>query len=140
MNESHCILLAHGSRDLRWCETLQSGLSSVESQLQQTATLAYMEMAKPSLEETVAQQYQLGIRNFNVIPLFFAAGKHLLVDVPNIFESLRQQLPGVRFMLQAPLGQEPMFWQFVAGCINDIGATVIDNSQGNAVNLTEPAE
>ncbi|MFT5482150.1 MAG: sirohydrochlorin cobaltochelatase [Halieaceae bacterium] len=119
MNGSHCILLAHGSRDPRWCETFQVGLASVESQLQQTATLAYMEMAKPSLEDTVKQQYQLGIRSFNVIPLFFAAGTHLLVDVPNIFEALRRQLPGVTFTLQAPLGEAPTFWEFVARTIND---------------------
>ena len=53
-NTHRIILLAHGSSDKRWCETFEKlaepTLNSIDN-----ATIAYMELAEPSMETIVAQ-------------------------------------------------------------------------------------
>lgn len=117
--QSHFILLAHGSRDKRWCETLEDGLKAMQQSLTQPVSLAYMEMATPSLENVIANQYAAGERHFTVLPLFFAAGRHLLIDVPKQLQALKQQYPDADFLLNEPLGKQNAFWHFLAGAIND---------------------
>lgn len=116
---SHSILLAHGSRDALWCQTLENGLKSMQADLLQPVSLAYMEMASPSLETQVIERYQQGDRHFIILPLFFSAGRHLLVDVPGQLEALQQLYPDVSFSLKEPLGKQAIFWQFLSGAIND---------------------
>jgi sirohydrochlorin cobaltochelatase len=118
MTNTHSILLAHGSRDKRWCDNLESGLESIENLLDHQSSLAYMEMAEPSLEQVIEGQYENGMRNFDIIPLFFSAGRHLLFDVPKQLEVLRLKLENVTIKLHPPLGEEPEFWAFLGAAIN----------------------
>ena len=116
--KQHCILLAHGSRDKHWCETFTQGLGSIEQLLNKPASLAFMEMASPSLEQVIEREYAAGTRHFSITPLFLAAGRHLLVDVPQQLEELKTQFGGSSFSLHQPLGQESDFWLFIAKFIN----------------------
>jgi sirohydrochlorin cobaltochelatase len=104
MKNRHCILLAHGSRDSRWCETFESGLESITGQLDYPSSLAYMEMSTPSLEQVIEKEYKAGVRLFEILPLFFAAGRHLLIDVPEQLDQLRLQLQDVTIRLHPPIG------------------------------------
>ena len=117
--KTHTILLAHGSRDQRWCDTLEAGLESVGELLHHQASLAYMEMAEPSLEQLIQREYAAGVRLFEIFPLFFSAGKHLLIDVPEQLDKLRLELAGVTISLNTPLGNEPGFWQFIGKLLNE---------------------
>ena len=119
MKSPHCILLAHGSRDSRWCETFESGLESITTLLQYPSTLAYMEMATPSLEKVIEQEYEAGTRIFEILPLFFAAGRHLLIDVPEQLAVLRLKFKDVTIRLHEPLGKEPDFWVFLGDMLNE---------------------
>ena len=109
MTSSATILLAHGSSDPNWLapfdqlsQQIQSGLSHPDHSLQ----LAYMELAEPSLEQTVAALHQQGITQIDVLPLFFAAGRHLRKDVPAQIDALEQAFP-IRITLHKPVGLEP---------------------------------
>ena len=115
---SHFILLAHGSRDKRWCQTLEEGLEVMQHSLTRPVSLAYMEMASPSLEQVIETQYGLECRHFTILPLFFAAGRHLLTDVPLQLQALKKQYPDAEFVLEEPLGKQSAFWHFLAGSIN----------------------
>ena len=76
------ILLAHGSRDPNWCGTFETGLAVINRHLEANACLAYMEMAAPGLDTVISKYYLKGVRHFDILPLFFAEGRHLLHDVP----------------------------------------------------------
>ncbi len=82
------------------------------------SSLAYMEMAEPSLEQVIEFKHEKGIKNFDIIPLFFSAGRHLLFDVPEQLETLRLKLKNVTITLHPPLGEEPEFWAFLGITIN----------------------
>lgn len=117
MSNTQLILLAHGSRDSRWCRTFEQGLKAINARLDHQASLAYMEMATPTLAEVVETFYAQGTRNFRIVPLFFAAGRHLLHDVPAQLEALEQQWPGVRLILHEAVGEQPGFWSFLGELI-----------------------
>lgn len=111
------ILLAHGSRDSNWCATFENGLEVINSGLRQDACLAYMEMASPSLEVVVARHFHEGCRNMAVLPLFFAAGRHLLHDIPAQIQKLEQELKGLRINLLDAVGLQEEFWTNMAQII-----------------------
>lgn len=108
---SQLILLAHGSRDSNWCLTFEKGLKDINTHLERDASLAYMEMASPDLKQEIATHYQQGIRDFEVLPLFFAAGRHLLHDVPELIAKLHDQFDGVSINLLSEVGSYEAFWQ-----------------------------
>lgn len=106
----HLILLAHGSKDDNWCQTFEKGLKTINERLENDASLAYMEMASPSLENIISKQYLLGEREFEVLPLFFAAGRHLLHDVPEKIARLNQQYDSIHIKLLDEVGSHNAFW------------------------------
>ena len=132
---SHLILLAHGSKDDNWCQTFEKGLKSINNRLEQNASLAYMEMASPSLENIISKQYLLGERNFEVLPLFFAAGRHLLHDVPEKIARLNHQYDAVRINLLKEVGGHDAFWSSLGDLIVNkyysARAVPSDDSVGN---------
>jgi sirohydrochlorin cobaltochelatase len=113
MTQPHIVLLAHGSRDPMWCATFEHGQAQINKGLTEDASLAYMEMAKPSLEQVVTGLYKEGKSQIVVIPLFFAAGRHLLHDVPKTIQHLSKQLSGLDIELHEALGHKDEFWAFL---------------------------
>jgi sirohydrochlorin cobaltochelatase len=111
------ILLAHGSRDSNWCDTFESGLEVINSYLQEGACLAYMEMAAPSLENVISMHYLSGVRRFSILPLFFAAGRHLLHDVPAQIEKMQSEHAGVEIKLLDAVGRQGEFWHALGAMI-----------------------
>lgn len=108
------ILLAHGSRDPQWqipfkdmTQTIKqhTGGSASDSASPIIIELAYMELCEPSLEQTCEQLCQQGFNLINVYPVFFAAGRHLRIDVPKQLQAIELNL-GIRTKLHPPIGQE----------------------------------
>ncbi|ABC31462.1 uncharacterized conserved protein [Hahella chejuensis KCTC 2396] len=118
MTFDHTILLAHGSRDSNW---LQPFIALTE-RLSQSATqvsLAFMELAEPTLEQAVINARNQGAQSIAVLPLFFAAGKHLREDVPAMIAELTEKA-GVDISLLPPLGEHPLFIDTVEGIVRDL--------------------
>ena len=107
------ILLAHGSSDANWLAPFQTLLEHIRSELHDSerVELAYMELAEPSMEQSITELVKQGYQQVDILPLFFAAGRHLRKDVPNMLEALQQQLQQqghqVELTLHPPIGLEP---------------------------------
>jgi sirohydrochlorin cobaltochelatase len=107
------VLLAHGSRDPQWqapfeaiAETIKKKDSENSDSTKPTRIeLSYMELCEPSLEHVCEVLAQEGYQIINIYPLFFAAGRHLRIDVPLQLEKIEQKL-GVKTCLHCPVGQE----------------------------------
>ena len=116
-NPHRIILLAHGSSDQRWCDTFEQlakpTLESVED-----SSIAYMELAEPSLEKIVARGKESGATSFTIVPLFLAAGRHLRKDVPAMIEELEKQ-HGVEIRLADPIGQNPHLGEAIRDVVQD---------------------
>lgn len=103
------ILLAHGSSDPHWLRPFDELLTQIRASLQENGTrveMAYMELAEPSLEHMVSVLADEGYTHIDVLPLFFAAGRHLRVDVPRQIDALQKEHL-VLLTLLAPVGLEP---------------------------------
>lgn len=108
------ILLAHGSRDPQWqapfnemTHAIKQNHSDADNSSSKDIIieLAYMELCQPSLEQTCAKLAKLGINLINIYPVFFAAGKHLRIDVPLQLKEIEATL-GIQTELHPPVGQE----------------------------------
>ncbi|WP_227370319.1 sirohydrochlorin chelatase [Halomonas sp. M20] len=103
------ILLAHGSRDPRWRAPFDALADSLSSRLEAPLRLAYMELCDPSLEQVAAELAEAGYPRADVLPLFFAAGRHLREDVPRQIEALHAKHETLTIELLAPVGEHPAF-------------------------------
>lgn len=112
MSTSHrIVLLAHGSSDRRWCDTFEK-LAAPTLQAVAGSRIAYMELASPSLEETIAAGVTSDITEYTVVPLFLAAGRHLRKDVPAMIAGLEKD-HGVKIHLAPPIGENPLLGQAI---------------------------
>lgn len=108
------ILLAHGSSDAAWCSVFERLHEALSTRLQTPLRLAYMELSEPSLESTVAELATQGVTRAEILPLFFAAGRHLRHDVPAQVEALKAVHPEVDLTLLPPVGEHPAFAEALA--------------------------
>ncbi|MCE8002985.1 sirohydrochlorin chelatase [Billgrantia ethanolica] len=111
------ILLAHGSSDAKWRAPFEHLHEALAARMSADLKLAYMELSEPSLESTVAELAASGTRRAEILPLFFAAGRHLRKDVPAQVEALRAAHPGVDLRLLPPVGEHPAFVEALAAVI-----------------------
>jgi len=109
--DHHLILLAHGSSDSNWTGTLEHGLSRINDFLSKKAAIAYLEKATPSLDAVISKSCLQGNKVFDVLPLFFAEGRHLLHDVPEIIVRLSEQYPDITINLLPAIGCQDVFWE-----------------------------
>ncbi len=103
----HTILLAHGSRDPQWVAPffdLESNLSAKYK----SVSLAFMELASPSIEQAVKQAVDNDARNIAILPLFLASGRHLKTDVPELLAPLKKDYQ-VDITLLPAVGEQTEF-------------------------------
>lgn len=118
MHFDHTILLAHGSRDKRWAAPFETIIASA-SQRHSEVSLAYMELSSPSLEQAVSRAHRKGAKRIAVLPLFFAAGKHLREDVPTMLTEISSGT-GAEVTLLPPVGEQPEFLTAINGIIDKL--------------------
>lgn len=115
------ILLAHGSPDARWQAPFEALEAQLEPRVSTRLRLAYMELCEPSLERVVAELCAEGFDALDVLPLFFAAGRHLREDVPAQLEALNQQYPQATLSLLEPVGQHQAFTDAIVTIVEETG-------------------
>lgn len=109
---SATVLLAHGSSDKNWLAPFSELLDDIRLGLNnERVEMSYMELADPSMEHQITMLAKEGFTHVDVMPLFFAAGRHLRKDVPGQIETLQQELKqeglNISIKLHPPVGLEP---------------------------------
>ena len=107
------VLLAHGSRDPQWqapFEVIAERIKTKEQENNQSGEstrieLSYMELSEPSLEQVCEDLAKDGYKIINIYPIFFAAGRHLRIDVPKQLKDIEADL-GITTHLHPQVGQE----------------------------------
>jgi sirohydrochlorin cobaltochelatase len=102
------VLLAHGSRDVRWrapVEAVARRVADLDSAVQ--VRCAYLELSEPDLRTAVAELIAGGAVAVRVVPLFLGMGKHLREDLPRLLEELRALHSQVPVELARAVGEEP---------------------------------
>ncbi|MFC0268974.1 sirohydrochlorin chelatase [Kushneria aurantia] len=113
------IVLAHGSTDPRWQAPFEVLEQRLQARLTTPVRLAYMELCEPLVESVVGELHAGGHTSIDILPLFFAAGRHLREDVPGQLEALRGEHRGLELTLLDPVGQHPAFADVVVSIVEE---------------------
>ena len=109
------VLLAHGSRDVRWrapVEAVARRVADIDPAVQ--VRCAYLELSQPDLRTAMAELVASGVKAVRVLPLFLGMGKHLREDLPRLLEDLRALHPQVPVELARAVGEEPEMLDLLA--------------------------
>lgn len=110
------ILFAHGSRDPRWREPFDAVLAQAKKQAgaQGRVELAFLELMSPSLGDVLDGLIAEGQRHIRIAPLFFAAGQHLRVDLPELVAEAQARHPGLQVEILPPMGASALMQERIA--------------------------
>jgi len=99
------VLFAHGARDPEWAEPLRKIQDKVAARLPEIAVeLAFLEVMRPTLAETIDELLKAGRTSIVVAPIFIAQGGHVKRDVPRLMEDLRRSHPTATLTLLPAIG------------------------------------
>jgi sirohydrochlorin cobaltochelatase len=118
------VLLAHGSRDPQWqmpFEVIAERIKNTDKENNENREttrieLSFMELSEPSLEHVCELLAKEGYKSINIYPIFFAAGRHLRVDVPNQLKEIEKNL-NITTHLYPPVGQEDIVQEAITKVI-----------------------
>ena len=118
------ILLAHGSRDEAWRAGFEQLADSLAGSLGKgRVRAAYLQLAGPNLLDAVTAAAEEGFRQIAVLPLFIAAGGHVMRDVPAQISAVQEQWTDLRITVLPRVGQAPGFVELVGRLVREaIGA------------------
>lgn len=118
------IIVAHGSPSAHWNQVVAEVVDAAKERLAKDSQvcgvrLAYLEMARPTIADAVAELTAQGCRRIVAVPMFIAASGHVQYDVPvvlgvlhdpKVAEKLREEgivlvQPEIPIMLTPPLSE-----------------------------------
>ncbi len=114
------VLFAHGARSARWAEPLHA----LQEALQQQAAaqgrrcvvrLAFLELMQPDLPQVLAELADAGLHDVAIWPVFWAAGGHVLRDVPALIAQAQQRDPLLQVQIWPVLSRWPGLLDWLAG-------------------------
>lgn len=107
MQTNALIIVAHGSRkENSNTEVMQLG-KKVEALVEanyDVVKTAFLEFADPSLEESIKNSVQEGVRDIVILPYFLASGNHVTRDIPAIVNQISMMYPDVKIKLKEHVG------------------------------------
>ena len=120
------ILLAHGSKDPKWCKSFENLAVGAGPAIGPASTrrlgetgearqgrrdlhlqLAYMDLVEPSLFSVTKQLSNNGIKKIKILPLFMSSGGHIDKDIPKLVKELKVKFPSIDFEILPPIGEHP---------------------------------
>ncbi len=109
------ILMAHGSRNPRWRDSVESLTESLRRDLARgdpgwgQVRLAYLQFAAPTLVDVASGAVRAGDRRIRVLPLFLTGEGHVHRDIGPLVDQLRTAYPTIDVELLPAIGQHPLF-------------------------------
>ena len=105
------LAVAHGTNDPAGLETLDALLERVRFLRPGVETsLAFVSVARPRVDEQLAQLLAEGVTELVVLPLLLGSGYHVRHDIPRALRQVTGQLPPrtATIYQAAPLGPDPL--------------------------------
>ncbi len=104
------IALAHGSRDPRSAETVQTLVGQVrELRPDLRIETAFLELCRPRFGTVVDKLVRAGFEEIVVVPLLLTEAFHAKVDVPTVIAEATARHPGLQIRATKVLGLETEF-------------------------------
>ena len=98
------ILVAHGSKDPKWCKSFENFVGAGRDL---HLHLAYMDINEPSLFSVTEKLSKNGTKKIKILPLFMSGGGHVDKDIPEQVRGLKIKFPEIDFEILSPIGEHP---------------------------------
>ncbi|MGM0369475.1 MAG: sirohydrochlorin chelatase [Bacillota bacterium] len=116
------VILGHGSRAEEATEVFNQIVEMVKEKIDYDFVKgAAMELAEPTLDQSVDQLVQHGVEQINIIPLFLFPGIHIQEDIPELIEELETEYPEVQFNFGQNIGADEKIAEIVVDRIQKLG-------------------
>ncbi|WP_196780020.1 sirohydrochlorin chelatase [Malaciobacter molluscorum] len=79
---------------------------------------AFLELAEPTIEESIKTQIKKGSKKIIILPYFLAQGKHVKTDIPNEINKLKNIFNNVDFVLLEHLGANDMIIDLILSIVD----------------------
>ncbi len=100
------ILFGHGARNPEYIEPFKRIRAVVMGQKPGVPVeVGFLELTQPPLEASIECLVSLGVNEIKVVPIFFAPGRHVLKDLPQLIGHAMERFPGVEFEVAACVGE-----------------------------------
>jgi sirohydrochlorin cobaltochelatase len=100
------ILFGHGARNPEYIEPFKRIRALVEQQTPGVLVeIGFLELTQPPLEASIECLVQRGVSQVRVVPIFFAPGRHVLKDLPQLLGNALDRFPNVEFEVAACVGE-----------------------------------
>ena len=114
------VLFGHGARDPRWADTMKALAERIGALNPDVALqLAYLEFMSPDLSAAIDALVAQGVRTIVVVPVFLAAGGHVLRDLPDRLVAIADRHPGLQVTVESALGSQAPVIDAMAGVCVD---------------------
>jgi len=111
------ILFAHGSRDPGWARPFEQLAATLRRHFDGPVALAYLELMKPSLGETI-DALAGEVSSIRIVPVFLGAGGHVKEDLPRLVESARARNASLSISIDPPIGEQAAVVDAIAAAIS----------------------
>jgi sirohydrochlorin cobaltochelatase len=102
------IVLGHGSRRKEVALQFTAMVGRVASRIAGAQVLpAFFSLGEPTLADQVRELVVGGCTRIVVMQYFLYNGVHIEQDIPQMIAALREEFPGVEFVLQPTLQDDP---------------------------------
>jgi sirohydrochlorin cobaltochelatase len=100
------ILFGHGARNPEYVEPFKRICAQVQARQPDVAVeIGFLELTQPPLEATIECLAARGISQIKVVPIFFAPGRHVLKDLPQLLGNAMDRFPGIEFEVAPCVGE-----------------------------------
>ena len=101
------ILVGHGSREAGFSWAMEKVASGIRSDKRFAGvSCAYLEIAKPSIEEAIDLSVEKRSKEIRILPYFVLTGRHVKSHIPEIVAAARKKYSGVKIILCPYLGYD----------------------------------
>jgi sirohydrochlorin cobaltochelatase len=100
------ILFGHGARNPEYIAPFKRIRATVEALRPDVPVeVGFLELTQPPLEATIECLVARGVNEIKIVPIFFAPGRHVLKDLPELIGNAMDRFPGVEFEVAACVGE-----------------------------------
>jgi len=100
------ILFGHGSRTAEYVKPFERIRDAMAvQQAGAVVELGFLELTRPSLDESIEDLVKRGVTEISVVPIFIGPGRHVLKDLPQIAANAMDRHPALEITLAAPVGE-----------------------------------
>ncbi|MFN3885134.1 MAG: sirohydrochlorin chelatase [Rhodocyclaceae bacterium] len=100
------ILFGHGARNAEYVAPFHRIRASVEAlQPGVPVEIGFLELTQPPLEASIEALVSRGVKQIRIVPIFFAPGRHVLKDLPQLLANAMERFPGTEFEVADCVGE-----------------------------------